>query len=200
MIWPSPLVVAPPPLFVVGCRVLSVAPPCCRAPAGSVLLPVRSSVGFDAGRCSDRSVVAGRFWLPVARRVVAAGLVLLVVSWLASGVLSISWWSVVELRVRVLVVSIVGQPPRARSSLQLTGCLSPPSTLVVFRRLWLLVVDPCRWSLFIAPHSLSPAALTQGSIHYHILDSLRFVRFPSPPLSPACFLAPARIVRYATIH
>ena len=92
-------------------------------------------------RCRRWSVSsAGRFSLPVARRVVAAGSVSLVVSWIASGVLSINWWSVVELRVRVLVVSIVGQPRRARSSLQLAGCLSSPSTLVVFRRLWLLVV------------------------------------------------------------
>ena len=70
--------------------------------SSSVVGRLRCWLLFGSG-CRRWSVSpAGRFSLPVARRVVAAGSVSLVVSWIASGVLSISWWSDVDLRARVV--------------------------------------------------------------------------------------------------
>lgn len=96
-----------------------------------------------------------------------------------------------------------------RSSVSLVGFGRRSEWSVVSRRrrrwwcpvasgCWSLLA--CRWSLFIASHPLSAAPLTQGSIHYHILDSLLLARLPSLPLSRVRFSAPPRFLRYATIH
>ena len=165
-------------------------PPCRRAPAGSVLLPVRSSVGFDAGRCSDRGAVAGRYPLLVDSRFPSP------VELSPPG--QSRWWcrgSPLECYRSTggLSSSFGSAFSLYRSSVSPVGLGRLFNWPVVSRRrrrwwcsvgsgCWSLLA--CRRSLFIASHPLSPAPLSEGSIHYHILDSLRLVRLPSPPLSP----------------
>jgi len=207
VIWPSPLVVAPPPLFVVGCRVVSVVPPCRRAPAGSVLLPVRPSAAYGASRCSDRGVVAGRCPPLVDSRFPS------LVELSPPG--RSRWWcrgSPLEWYRSTGGPTSSSEPGSSLVRRRSSESSSPATSQSLLSR---FVVDTgrgssvvlcwwsvlaCRRSLFIASSLPSSAPLSEGSIHYHISDSRRLVRLPSPPLSPACFLAPARIVRYATIH
>ncbi len=205
---PFPPVVATPPLFVIGCRVVSAVPQCCRALGGPFLMVVEVAVLLPgrradfASRSSNRrgsSLVDSHFpslvglLLPGQSCWWCRGSPL--ECYRSAGGPSSSSGSGSSLGRRQSSES--GSPTTSQSLLSPFAAGTGRGSSVVL--CWWSVLA-CRWSLFIASSLPSFAPLSEGSIHYHILDSLLLVRLPSLPLSLVRYLAPPRFLRYATIH